>query len=186
MFAARLWWMLRWLGHAEVAMLDGGFRRWKHLDLPLVADVPQPRRRHVRRRRAPRADGRRRRRAGVGCRPGAKGRRRARRRALSRRRRADRPRSPATCRAPATTRRHRCLGASGCFLPADELRAALLRSLDGVGAERTIAYCGSGVTACHMLLAMEHAGLRGGRLYPGSWSEWSRNPARPVARGAEP
>jgi thiosulfate/3-mercaptopyruvate sulfurtransferase len=46
--------------------------------------------------------------------------------------------------------------------------------------------CGSGVTACHLLLAMEVAGLRGGRLYPGSWSEWSRDPARPVARGAAP
>jgi thiosulfate/3-mercaptopyruvate sulfurtransferase len=46
--------------------------------------------------------------------------------------------------------------------------------------------CGSGVTACHLLLAMEVAGLGGARLYPGSWSEWSRDPARPVARGEEP
>ncbi len=57
----------------------------------------------------------------------------------------------------------------------------------GVGPEtEVISYCGSGVTACHNLLALEHAGLGRGRLYPGSWSEWSRDPARPIATGPEP
>jgi hypothetical protein len=78
------------------------------------------------------------------------------------------------------------LDASGRFRSTDELRRALLASLDGVPAERTVAMCGSGVTACHLLLALEHAGLPGARLYPGSWSEWSRDPARPVATGPEP
>jgi thiosulfate/3-mercaptopyruvate sulfurtransferase len=78
------------------------------------------------------------------------------------------------------------LDAGGRFLPPAVLSEALVASLDGVPAERTIVYCGSGVTACHALLALEHAGLRGARLYPGSWSEWTRDPARPVATGAAP
>jgi thiosulfate/3-mercaptopyruvate sulfurtransferase len=57
-------------------------------------------------------------------------------------------------------------------------------SLDGQAASAAIHQCGSGVTACHNLLALAHAGLGGGRLYPGSWSEWCANPARPVATGA--
>lgn len=185
MFAARLWWMLRWLGHAEVAVLDGGFRRWKHLDLPLTDDVPRP------------AAG-----TFVGvAHPGLAvdadavleaaadpEQRVVDARAAERYRGDVEPIDRIAGHVPGA-RNHpssSLLGANGCFLAADELRTALLRTLDGVDGERTIAYCGSGVTACHMLLAMEHAGLRGGRLYPGSWSEWSRNPSRPVARGAEP
>jgi len=58
--------------------------------------------------------------------------------------------------------------------------------MPGVAAERVVLQCGSGVTACHNALAMEIAGLHGAALYPGSWSEWSANPARPVATGAKP
>jgi thiosulfate/3-mercaptopyruvate sulfurtransferase len=74
------------------------------------------------------------------------------------------------------------LDAAGRFLPADELR----RRFEAVGARAgasVISYCGSGITACHNLLAMEHAGLGAGRLYPGSWSQWSADPARPAATG---
>jgi thiosulfate/3-mercaptopyruvate sulfurtransferase len=78
------------------------------------------------------------------------------------------------------------LGVDGRFLPPEALREAFAEQLRGVAPVRTIAMCGSGVTACHLLLAMEHAGLAGAKLYPGSWSEWSRDPSRPVARGAEP
>jgi thiosulfate/3-mercaptopyruvate sulfurtransferase len=77
------------------------------------------------------------------------------------------------------------LGADGRFKPADDLRrewAALLGS-DG---QRVVAMCGSGITACHNLLALEIAGLSGGRLYAGSWSEWIRDPARPVATDPVP
>lgn len=57
------------------------------------------------------------------------------------------------------------------------------RWLAGPGAPPVVSYCGSGVTACHTLLALEHAGLPPGRLYPGSWSQWSSDPDRPVATG---
>ena len=63
----------------------------------------------------------------------------------------------------------------------DELRKRFAASQAGVADERTIAMCGSGVTACHLLLAMETAGKHGAKLYAGSWSEWIRDPARPVA-----
>jgi len=78
------------------------------------------------------------------------------------------------------------LGAGNRFLPAAGLRVALEASLDGVPPQRAIVMCGSGVTACHALLALEHAGLPGARLYAGSWSEWCSDPARPVRSGASP
>ena len=73
------------------------------------------------------------------------------------------------------------LRADGRFKPADELRADFAAL--GHAPERWVHQCGSGVTACHNLLAMEHAGLRGSALYPGSWSEWCADPRRPVAVG---
>ncbi len=74
------------------------------------------------------------------------------------------------------------LGADGRLLPVDELRERLTSV--GVGAGKpVVSYCGSGVTACHNLLVMEHAGLGVGRLYPGSWSQWSQDPERPAATG---
>jgi thiosulfate/3-mercaptopyruvate sulfurtransferase len=75
---------------------------------------------------------------------------------------------------------------AGRFRPTSELRAELLELLDGRSPERLIAMCGSGVTACHLLLAMDVAGLPGGSLYAGSWSEWIRDPARPIKTGPEP
>ena len=78
------------------------------------------------------------------------------------------------------------LEADGRFLPAAQLRAALEQRLGGMPAQRTVAMCGSGVSACHLLLAMDVASLPGARLYPGSWSEWSSDPLRPVARGEAP
>jgi thiosulfate/3-mercaptopyruvate sulfurtransferase len=74
------------------------------------------------------------------------------------------------------------LGNDGRFAGADELRKRFDASQAGVADERTIAMCGSGVTACHLLLAMEIAGKRGAKLYSGSWSEWIRDPSRPIAK----
>ena len=75
------------------------------------------------------------------------------------------------------------LEADGRFKPAATLRAEFEALLGREPAALTVHQCGSGVTACHNLLAMEHAGLEGSRLYPGSWSEWSSDPSRPIARG---
>ena len=74
------------------------------------------------------------------------------------------------------------LDADGLFRPAEELRRDYLALLAGVAPEQVVMYCGSGVSACHNLLAMEIAGLPGARLYAGSWSEWCSDPARPVER----
>jgi thiosulfate/3-mercaptopyruvate sulfurtransferase len=78
------------------------------------------------------------------------------------------------------------LDSRGTFRSPGELRLALQASIGDVPPDRVICYCGSGVTACHNLLALEHAGLGGGRLYPGSWSEWSSDPARPVVSEGKP
>jgi thiosulfate/3-mercaptopyruvate sulfurtransferase len=78
------------------------------------------------------------------------------------------------------------LAADGRFLPAAELKRRWEEDLPGADLTNLVAMCGSGVTACHNLLAMELAGLQGAKLYPGSWSEWIRDPQRPVARGSEP
>lgn len=185
MFAARLWWMLRWLGHDTVSVLDGGFRRWQALGLPVTTDAPV---------------------AGAGTFAGrlrpalavdadavqAAARDHAQRvvdaRAPERYRGEIEPIDRVAGHVPGA-RNHpsaTLLGPDGLLLPPAELRRALLATLDGVPPEATIAYCGSGVTACHVLLAMEHSGLRGGRLYPGSWSEWSGDPARPIATGPAP
>jgi thiosulfate/3-mercaptopyruvate sulfurtransferase len=76
------------------------------------------------------------------------------------------------------------LDASGHFLPAPQLVQRWQALLGARPARELVSMCGSGVTACHNLLALEIAGLSGARLYPGSWSEWIRDPSRPVARGA--
>ena len=75
------------------------------------------------------------------------------------------------------------LDATGRFKPAAALRSEFEAVIGAHRAEETVHQCGSGVTACHNLLAMEVAGLGGSRLYPGSWSEWSADPARPIAVG---
>jgi len=185
MFAARLWWMLRWLGHDAVAVLDGGLRRWQQLGLPLSETVPVPQQGSFAARHRPElavnADA-------VLESAADPAQRVIDARAPERYRGDVEPLDrvaghvPGARNHPFTT----SLAADGRLLSPDELRPALLRCLDGTAPGRTIAMCGSGVTACHVLLAMEHAGLHGARLYPGSWSEWSRDPARPVATGASP
>jgi thiosulfate/3-mercaptopyruvate sulfurtransferase len=71
----------------------------------------------------------------------------------------------------------------GTYLPADELREAYLKLMNGLKPQQVIHTCGSGITACHNMLAMEIAGLHGSKLYAGSWSEWITDPKRPVATG---
>jgi thiosulfate/3-mercaptopyruvate sulfurtransferase len=185
MYAARLWWMLRWLGHDEVAVLDGGLRRWLQLGLPVTAQVPRPvAGSFVARPRTSLAVNA----AAVleaSTDPAA---RILDARAPERYRGEVEPIDTVAGHVPGA-RNHpfaQCLDGEGRFLRPEALREALARSLDGVPPERTIAMCGSGVTACHLLLALEHAGLPGALLYPGSWSEWSSDPSRPVRTGASP
>jgi thiosulfate/3-mercaptopyruvate sulfurtransferase len=185
MYASRLWWMLRWLGHDEVCVLDGGLRRWLDLGLPTDAVVPEHRSGNFVARPRPGM-------AVDASRVLAESRNRAARvidaRAPERYRGDVEPIDAVAGHVPGAVNHPfaTSLGADGRFLPPDELRAAFAERLGGVAADRAIAMCGSGVTACHLLLAMEHAGLAGAKLYPGSWSEWSRDPERPVARGAAP
>jgi thiosulfate/3-mercaptopyruvate sulfurtransferase len=74
------------------------------------------------------------------------------------------------------------LNDDGTFRSPEELRTRITASVGAVAPSHVVAYCGSGVTACHNLLALEHAGLAGAKLYPGSWSEWSSDPKRPVEK----
>ena len=189
-YAARLWWLLRWMGHSRVAVLNGGFAAWQQAALP-VSTAPVSRLANF--ERAP-ADGAATAAAvttaelqgmvGAGDLSSA-------RRALVDARGADRfagqneTIDPVAGHIPGA-RNHpftRNLAAGGHFLGAAELREQWLRTLDGRPPETVIAMCGSGVTACHNLLALEVAGLPGGRLYAGSWSEWIRDPRRPIAVG---
>jgi thiosulfate/3-mercaptopyruvate sulfurtransferase len=185
MYAARLWWMMRWLGHDDVAVLDGGMRRWLQLGLPLTEDVPAPAAGNFVARPRPAMA------AAATEVLAASGDPTARildARAPERYRGEVEPIDKVAGHVPGA-RNHPfglSLDSNGRFLPPQTLRESLSTSLDGVAPERAIAYCGSGVTACHLLLALEHAGLTGARLYAGSWSEWSSDPARPVSTGAAP
>lgn len=181
-WASRLWWMLRWLGHDAVAVLDGGFAAWlaangstrggqesrpghtfhPHVRHEMVVDaafVDRVRRHHEWRLVDARAPERFRGEVEpVDRRPG---------------------------HIPGAVNRFfkSNLEASGSFASAEALRAAWSATLGERSPDRVVVYCGSGVTACHNLLALEHAGLRGAKLYAGSWSEWSSDPTRPVAQG---
>jgi thiosulfate/3-mercaptopyruvate sulfurtransferase len=185
MYAARLWWMLRWLGHDDVAVLDGGMLRWRELGLPLEQAVPAATAGNfvARPRDGFAVDA-----AALMAASGDAALRILDARAPERYRGEVEPIDAVAGHVPGA-RNHPfalSLGADGRFLPPEELRTRFGTSLDGVPANGTIAMCGSGVTACHLLLALEHAGLGGARLYPGSWSEWSSDPARPVRTGASP
>ena len=184
-YAARLWWMLRWLGHDEVAVLDGGMRRWLQLGLPLTEELPAPAPGNFVARPRPSM-------AVTATEVLAAADDPASRvldaRAPERYRGEVEPIDRVAGHVPGAHNHPfgLSLDQQGRFLPPDALRSSLTASLAGVAPQRAIAYCGSGVTACHLLLAFEHAGLPGARLYPGSWSEWSSDPARPVRTGAAP
>src|SRR5579864_6588788 len=182
LFAARLWWLLRWLGHLPVAVLDGGWNQWVAENRPQTAELPVPRqtrfsgtpdrswvdakfvRSHLEDAGLVLLDAR----------------------APDRFRGENETLDPVGGHIPGARNRYfrDNLDASGRFKPAAALRKEFSDVLGDTGADQAVHYCGSGVSACHNLLAMELAGLRGGRLYAGSWSEWSADPSRPVATGA--
>jgi len=180
--ASRLWWLLRWLGHEPVALLDGGYPVWLREKRPVSTQAPAV---------SPAVFPAR---ANPALWVNAEHVELARRdatyvvldaRAEERFRGEVEPLDKVAGHVPGAVNApyEDNLDVSGVFLPADELRERYLDVLGGVMPDRTIHMCGSGVTACHNLLAMEHAGLAGARLYAGSWSEWITNPERPVAKG---
>ncbi len=181
--AGRLWWMLRWLGHERVALLEGGMQAWQAAGGALTTEIPAPDPRHFEAHVrddlwittdalvASLADG------GVSvidARP-------------PERYRGDVElidtvggHIPGAINLPLTDN----LDMDGRFLPADRLRARFVAVIGEQPPTAVAHSCGSGVTACHNLLAMELAGLSGSRLHVGSWSEWIRSPERALATGA--
>jgi thiosulfate/3-mercaptopyruvate sulfurtransferase len=178
--AARLWWLLRWIGHENVAVLDGGFKAWQAAGLHVTSEIVERKRSNFQAR--PRRD------MWLDARQLAQhlseGWRLLDARAPERYAGKVEPIDPIAGHVPGAVNHPLStnLSSEGRFLSAQELRARYEASQAGVDDTRTIAMCGSGVTACHLLLAMEIAGKRGGKLYAGSWSEWIRDPARPIAR----
>lgn len=181
MFAARLWWMLRWAGHAAVAVLDGGLPAWQAAGYALSTDTPAPR---VRGTIAPRAaltstvdvDA-------VLRNVESGGRTVVDARAPDRFRGENETIDPVGGHIPGAKNRFfkDNLQPDGRFKAPAQLKAEWASAVGDPS--KAIMQCGSGVTACHNLLALEVAGMPGAALYPGSWSEWSADPARPVATG---
>jgi thiosulfate/3-mercaptopyruvate sulfurtransferase len=181
-FAARLWWLARWLGHEAVAVLDGGIEAWRAEGRPLESAVPPDATRTFRRREPLTT--------ALSTREVIEALAADRLRLVDARA-ADRfagrneTVDPVAGHVPGAVNHpfSSNLDARGRFLDREALRERWLRTLAGRSPTETAAMCGSGVTACHDLLALEHAGLRGARLYGGSWSEWIRDLSRPVATG---
>lgn len=181
-YAARLWWMLRWVGHTRVAVLDGGWEAWIKTGQPVTAEPPrtqpttfnpnlQPGQiadtgfiaRHLNRPDICILDAR----------------------SPDRFRGENETLDPVAGHIPGAVNRFSKLNLDehGRFKPAAELKREFIALIGDRPPASVIHQCGSGVTACHNLLAMEVAGLASSVLYPGSWSEWCSDPSRPVAKG---
>lgn len=178
-YAARLWWMLRWLGHDSVAVLDGGFSSWKQQGLPVTADIPRFSSTTY-----------------IG-KPNLEmlidsdklQERLAQSQSLlidvrdpNRYQGIEEPidkvagHIPGSINIPWKIN----IAENGLFLPKAQLHDYYKKLLRNQPIENTVLMCGSGVTACHSLLALEYIGISGARLYPGSWSEWISDPNRPI------
>lgn len=181
--AARLWWLLRTLGHEHVALLDGGLSAWTAAGGKLEKSVPRPSsktytaRYNVRKLASI---------AVLAARMASQSGTLIDARAPERFRGEIEPIDLVAGHIPGASNRHyaRNLNPAGRFKSSEVLRSEFDELLAGQQAPDVVHMCGSGVSACHNLLAMEHAGLEGSRLYVGSWSEWISDPARPIARGA--
>ena len=180
-YAARAWWALRWMGHDEVAVLDGGVSAWLAAGGAMSTDAvapgaasPYPERAAL----VPTTDA-----AALAASLGSA--RLIDARAPERFRGDVEPLDTQAGHIPGALNRFfkDNLDAGGRFKPADRLREEFAALLGDHGPQGVVHSCGSGVTACHNLLAMEYTGLMGSALYPGSWSEWSSDPTRPIARG---
>jgi len=179
-FASRLWWLLHCLGHDQVAVLDGGLAHWKKLNKPLTTTLPSI---NVKTFRA----------YGnhlswlsatqVSNGLASRNIKLIDARTSERFQGLQEPIDPVAGHIPYADNRAFQLNmdSNGLFLSANELRQQFLKLLGSHSPEKTVHMCGSGVTACHNLLAMEHAGLSGSKLYAGSWSEWITNQNRAIA-----
>lgn len=181
-FASRLWWLLRWIGHEKVAVLDGGLAGWKRAKQPLSAEVPQvPAAQLPVRPQGATVDA-----DYVLARLGKPEMLLLDARSEERFAGQNETLDPVGGHIPGAINRFYLdnLDDAGVyFKPATELRAEFDALLAGRTPEAVVQQCGSGVTACHNILAMEVAGLKGSRLYPGSWSEWCADSSRPVTTG---
>jgi len=184
MFASRLWWLLRWMRHDAVAVLDGGFTKWASEGRPVEASgatsyVRAPGRFTGTPRDDMTADlddvARAAERGGALLLDA---------RAPERYRGDVEPLDRVPGHIPGALNRffQDNVGPSGLLRSPEELRSTFSGIVGNVPVDDVVCYCGSGVTACHNLLALEHAGLGGAKLYPGSWSEWCSDPSRPVER----
>lgn len=182
MAAARFWWLLKLLGHEKVAVMDGGYTRWTTLGLPVETRVQRHPATHYTgrfdRSRIATAD------EIVDRLDGNSGwliDARAPERFTGENETIDLRAGhvPGAVNRPYTHN----LGTDGCLKPPVELASEFRRLIDGHRPDEVVLMCGSGVTACHNLLAMERAGLPGARIYAGSWSGWISDPERPIATG---
>ena len=179
-FASRLWWMLRWLGHDAVAVLDGGFAKWAREARSVTTDVRESAATTFKVARvAPTVNS-----TGVAESLSRHTLLLVDARPPERFRGEVEPMDPVAGHIPGAVNRpaSQNLTSEGVFKPAARLRAEFAALLGGRPHGDVVHHCGSGVTACQNILAMEIAGLPGTRLFPGSWSEWVSNPARPVAK----
>ncbi|MBI4264220.1 MAG: sulfurtransferase [Acidobacteria bacterium] len=185
MFASRLWWMLRYLGHDAVAVLDGGWSKWMNEGRPSQAgEGTRPAASFVARPRPHmRVDA-----EDVERRLGDPARLLVDARAPERYEGRVEPLDRAAGHIPGAVNHpyRSTLTEDGTMQPVERLRAGFRRSMGDRSADQVVMYCGSGVSACLSLLAMEHAGLQGATLYPESWSGWSNEGTRPVKTGPLP
>lgn len=182
-YAARAWWLLAWLGKRDgVFILDGGLKAWHAAGFPLSLDAPvvEPGTFSATpdNRLFLDADE-------LKKRLGEPGMTLIDARAQARFRGEVEPIDPIAGHIPGAqcAAFNENLGSDGCFLPAEQLRQRFAAQLQGRPAQALVAYCGSGVTACHNLFALSLAGYPLGKLYAGSWSEWITDPARDIATG---
>jgi thiosulfate/3-mercaptopyruvate sulfurtransferase len=180
-YAARLWWLLRWAGHARVAVLNGGIAAWQAAQLP-VTSAPSPRapRTFVPRPALERALTT----AEVEAELARDAIRLVDARGADRFAGQNETIDPVAGHVPGAVNHPFAsnVDAQGRFLSPAQLAERWRTTASGTAGEALVSMCGSGVTACHNLLAMRIAGMHGARLYAGSWSEWIRDRARPVAR----
>ena len=185
MYASRLWWMSLWIGHGRAAVLDGGLRAWREAGLPISTDVPRamPRELSLHDALVETIDA-----AEIERALGTSRLRVIDARAPERYRGEVEPLDAKAGHIPGAANRpfKANVTAEGRFRPGPDLAREMQPLVAHVAPRDVVSQCGSGVTACHNILAMAVAGLPLPRLYAGSWSEWSSSAQRPVATGGAP